>query len=64
MPNVILPAEKKPTSVMTYDGDLLLPGASISGPAIVEETTTTIFIPKKMRGKVDELRNLIITMED
>jgi N-methylhydantoinase A len=45
-----------------YDGDLLEPGASFSGPAIVEtKGTTTVVNPGNEVG-VDEYGNLVITL--
>ncbi|MCD6485624.1 MAG: hydantoinase/oxoprolinase family protein [Candidatus Odinarchaeota archaeon] len=51
-------ADKVPTKV--YRGDLLSPGNEIEGPAIIEETTTTIVIPPKCSARVDQFRNVII----
>ena len=36
------------------------PGNVIEGPAIIEETTTTIVIPPKCSARVDHFRNVII----
>ena len=43
-----------------YDRDKLLAGASIEGPAIVQEVDSTTVIPPGARAEVDEYRNLII----
>jgi len=43
-----------------YRGDLLVPGNMIIGPAIIEETTTTIVIPPNCSAKIDQFRNAII----
>ena len=42
-----------------YDGEMLLAGNVFPGPAIIEETTTTVVIPRRYRllgGQVQELR--------
>lgn len=40
-----------------YNGDLLAPGMSISGPAIIEESGTTIVIPPAMTCRIDDYGN-------
>jgi N-methylhydantoinase A len=43
-----------------YDGGLLLAGNVIDGPAIVEESTTTIVIPEGFRCTLDESKNYVL----
>jgi N-methylhydantoinase A len=43
-----------------YDGDALIPGMSITGPAIIEEAETTVVIPPDMPCHVDEYGNYLI----
>jgi N-methylhydantoinase A len=43
-----------------YDGDLLLPGMRISGPAIIEEVTTTTVLIPNWHCTIDVFGNLII----
>jgi N-methylhydantoinase A len=43
-----------------YAGDLLQTGNRISGPAIIEEQTTTVAIPQRYVCEVDTSRNFII----
>ena len=40
-----------------YNGDLLAPGMSFVGPAIIEEAETTVVIPPAMQCQVDEYGN-------
>jgi N-methylhydantoinase A len=43
-----------------YDRDRLLAGASLEGPAIVQEVDSTTVVPPGGKAEVDEYRNLII----
>ena len=43
-----------------YDGEQLLAGNVIAGPAIIEERTTTVLIPGGFRCTVDELKNYVL----
>lgn len=44
-----------------YDGALLGAGDTLEGPAIIEETTTTVVIPSRYDLRVDAGRNYILT---
>lgn len=44
-----------------YDGDKLLAGNLIQGPAIIEESTTTVVIPETFSCSVDERKNYVLT---
>jgi N-methylhydantoinase A len=44
-----------------YDGEKVLAGNVISGPAIIEETTTTVVIPEAYVCSVDKYKNYILT---
>jgi N-methylhydantoinase A len=44
-----------------YDGTRLLAGARFSGPAIIEETTTTVVIPARFVCAVDQWKNYLLT---
>lgn len=46
-----------------YDGEALLDGHSLAGPAIIEQPGTSVVIPPGAEAKVDALRNLIITLD-
>jgi N-methylhydantoinase A len=46
-----------------YDGELLEPGASFSGPAIVETKGTTTVVHPGDEARVDELGNLLIVLD-
>lgn len=43
-----------------YDGDRMLAGNVIEGPAIIEERTTTVVVPGGFRCTVDPYRNYIL----
>ena len=60
--DVIYEGYKNPVSTSIYRGDLLSPGNELVGPAIIEETTTTIVIPPGCKAFVDKFRNVIITI--
>jgi N-methylhydantoinase A len=45
-----------------YDGDRLLSGQAISGPAIIEERFTTLVLPPGSSASVDEHGNFIATL--
>jgi N-methylhydantoinase A len=44
-----------------YDGALLRAGDAFDGPAIIEETTTTVVVPARYRCAVDAYRNYVLT---
>jgi len=44
-----------------YDGEKVLAGNVIPGPAIIEETTTTVVIPEAFACSVDKYKNYILT---
>jgi N-methylhydantoinase A len=44
-----------------YERDRLEVGATIEGPAIVEQFDATTLIPPGWRGRVDGFRNLMLT---
>lgn len=47
-----------------HRGGSLRPGQGISGPAIIDEPTTTIVIPPGWRAKLDEQRSIHLTREE
>jgi N-methylhydantoinase A len=46
-----------------YDGAMLRAGDRFEGPAIIEETTTTVVIPTRYRCEVDEYRNYVLSRQ-
>ena len=50
-----------PTETPVYDGALLRAGDRFPGPAIVEETTTTVVVPPRYVLEVDPYRNYVMT---
>ncbi|MAF48641.1 MAG: hydantoinase/oxoprolinase family protein [Rhodospirillales bacterium] len=47
-----------------YDGDKLLAGNLVSGPAIIEEVATTVVIPEAYVCHVDQHKNYVLTRRD
>jgi N-methylhydantoinase A len=43
-----------------YDGERLRAGNVLSGPVIIEESTTTVVIPKGFRCEVDKFKNYVL----
>jgi N-methylhydantoinase A len=48
------------TETPCYDADLLKHGNLIEGPAIIEDPTTTVVVPKGAELKVDAYHNYLI----
>lgn len=46
---------------LIYEREDLIPGASLNGPALIEETTSTTVVPPDWNGKVDVYANIIVT---
>ncbi len=44
-----------------YDGTQLLAGCRFNGPAIIEETTTTVVVPESYLCAVDQWKNYLLT---
>jgi len=57
----IFEASGKATKTPVYDGARLGAGATISGPAIIEEVTTTIVIEPGWAAKLDQSGSYVIT---
>jgi len=49
------------TDTPVYDGEKMLAGNVISGPAIIEETTTTVVVPDAYVCSVDKYKNYVLT---
>lgn len=43
-----------------YEGERLRPGTELTGPAIIEERTTTIVVPRSFTCAVDAFRNYVL----
>jgi N-methylhydantoinase A len=52
--------EGKKVNAQIYDGDKLLCGNEIMGPAIIEERTTTTVVPGGYKAEVDQFKNYIL----
>ena len=59
---VHLPGRYAPETVPVYRGNDLAPGATIAGPAIVEEATTTVLLPEDAQAVIDPLGNYRVTL--
>ena len=55
--DVYLPSERCVASLPIYDGRLFLTGSRVEGPAIIDETDSTIYIPRGVVGARDEFMN-------
>ena len=53
----------KDVETAVYDGDRLKAGNMFAGPAIVEETTMTVVVPRGYRCKVDDFKNYVLTRQ-
>jgi N-methylhydantoinase A len=51
----------RPVETAVYDGSLLRAGDRFPGPAIVEETTTTVVVPPAYAVEVDRFKNYVMT---
>jgi len=45
-----------------YLGDRLMPGDTLAGPAIIEESITTVVIPPSFKCTVDDYGNCVLTL--
>jgi N-methylhydantoinase A len=46
-----------------YEHDQLSPGAALTGPAVIQQFDSTVFIPTSHKAEVDAYKNLIITIK-
>jgi N-methylhydantoinase A len=58
---VYLPGESHQQEIPIYDGGLCGPGIRLEGPAIIDETDTTIYVPPGTTATVDEHLNYVLT---
>ncbi len=57
---IYLPEDKGFRKVPVYDRYLLGPGATLEGPAVVEERESTVILGPESRAEIDAARNLIV----
>ena len=57
----IFAGDAKPVNTPVYDGSKLGAGATIKGPAIIEEVTTTIVIEPKWTARLDVSGSYVLT---
>jgi len=51
----------KKRQTVVYDGERLVSGNSVTGPAIVETADTTVVVPPRAQLRLDELGNFELT---
>ncbi|HBY98016.1 MAG TPA: 5-oxoprolinase [Chloroflexi bacterium] len=61
---VYLPGTQRFEEVPVYDGDRLTFGNWVSGPAIIEQVTTTVFVPKEYEVECDVLGSFVMVPKD
>lgn len=59
---VYLPMERKWDAIPVYDDQKITPDTVINGPAIIERTQTTIFVPKDVKATMDPYRNYLLDL--
>jgi N-methylhydantoinase A len=59
---VFLPERGGFRQVAVYDGDRLVHGNRLAGPAIIESVNTSIFVPPRYRAEYDALGTCVLTM--
>ncbi|WCK56246.1 hydantoinase/oxoprolinase family protein [Aneurinibacillus sp. Ricciae_BoGa-3] len=60
--NVYLPMERRWEDISVYNDQDITPGTTLFGPAIIERTQTTIFIPNEVSAYMDSFRNYLLEM--
>jgi N-methylhydantoinase A/oxoprolinase/acetone carboxylase beta subunit len=58
---VFLPAEREWAEVPIYAEEAFAPGQGVDGPAIIDESDTTIYVPPGNRIERDEYMNYVLT---
>ena len=58
---VFLPAEREWAEVPIYAEEAFAPGQGADGPAIIDESDTTIYVPPGNRIERDEYMNYVLT---
>lgn len=61
---VFLPSSRTFEEIGVYDDARFTPGSSVRGPAIIDASDTTIFVPPKARARRDQYLNYILTVEE
>jgi len=59
--DIYWPDLKKKRQTVVYDGERLVSGNSVTGPAIVETADTTVVVPPKAKLRLDQLGNFELT---
>ena len=61
---VYLPSERARRMIPIYDEARFTPGSSFSGPAIVEEVDTTVYVPPGTTAERDRFKNIVLSTTD
>ncbi len=61
---VFLPERNEFAEVDVYAGDELQHGSQVEGPAIIEQVTTTIFVPSAYRVSCDALGSFMMSLKE
>ena len=57
---VYIPGKKKFETIEVWDGDRLQKGKEITGPTVIEQVNTTIFVPSHYKFLTDDFGNFIM----
>ena len=58
---MFLPSERQRAEVPVYAEEAFAPGQSAEGPAIIDESDTTIYVPPGNRVSRDEYMNYVLS---
>ena len=58
---VTTPAEREWAEIPIYTEEAFAPGQGVDGPAIIDESDTTIYVPPGNRIERDEYMNYVLT---
>jgi N-methylhydantoinase A len=50
-------------AVTVHDGDALSPGHALAGPALIDGSDTTVWVPEGTTARVDALGSLVLQIE-
>jgi N-methylhydantoinase A len=59
-----LPHVREFSDIPVYDGDALGFGNSVSGPALIEQATTTVFVPDEYEMTCDALGSFVLALKE
>ena len=56
----LFPGSTQRLDTPVYDWDRMVPGHKLTGPALVDDKTTTVLVPPGFNCEVDPYRNLVL----